>query len=160
MNERGWRTLRWLLLGSVVAASSGLAACLECTQVGCHDGVSVVILPAAGEQLGPSSRWVIEATTATQTFSCTVRSDEDGTSQIDSGCTLPSAFGDSRGLRFTVPLDQTDAAAGTLSLRVVDSGRTLVDETDVAFTAEAFRPNGPYCPPSCLVADVTLEAIR
>lgn len=98
-----------------------------CTQIGCTDQFLVTVEGPAGAE------FVVQASEPggdTRTGTCTVTNDS---------CAI--VFG--------------DFAPEQVTIRVTGPDRELSVTLEPAY--EVLRPNGPDCPPACLVASVTVD---
>jgi hypothetical protein len=131
---------------------------MGCTDIGCHDGLVVSVLPTSSWPHG-AYRFTIEADETTTICTgalplpdCNTRAitcDADEPMITESGCALSEsthAFGD-------IVFSSTPAS---VAIAVTLDDDPIATETWTP-TYQTFEPNGPGCPPKCTSAAVTLD---
>jgi hypothetical protein len=141
-----------VLWGSLMAPAMLLASgCngfgLACTQIGCDDGVSVLI---RGLELNQS--YEVDVATADAIIKCTIDTDDAATQQMRMQC--------DQSLFYFSQMDDAHIEVANTPERVeitVRQNGTMILQDEVTPDYDEVAPNGEACGPICLHAEVPVQ---
>ncbi len=142
------------LLAVAVALLASGCGIGTCTQIGCHDGLMVILSPQKLEHPWPEGTWTIEIETETDLKTCSV--------VLPSGeqeCSHPviSAF---PGFHWSRAVEisgvELDSHPSRVDVTVFHEGKVLGEDSfELEYTR--FQPNGRFCEPTCYSAQALVE---